>query len=431
MKGKISLVYDYKDKNGNLLPNGLAHKYHDIYYEQAISKQFNVLTRFIQNEENIRGWFPILLKESSFDVEEIHIDNLGFNDNYIYVIEPNHDDWSLVLENCFGNMSAKALELIKNEKVKFVFYYAYEAFPLHQCQFLSLIERSLGQLGLSPKQFHFIFGDCELYENLRHYYEKESPNPFYGFKIQYDKSFTFNHFEFEQRYWSSKQKKPEHKVKKDYYFLSLNGAGREHRQVFLSELDRLQLMHKGLVSYLDKFRINPNPEEWFIDNAQLLHWKKFKLTKKILDTDEDFNEDHNRYSDDSLYSKTCFSVVTETWPHGDSFFLTEKSFKPIANGHPFIIFGAPGSLKYLQKLGYQTFPDFFDETYDEKPQKERLKNIVNQIYKICQLDIKTVENNYRKVEDKIKFNQSLFYNKKITKEIDQLLDNILKKNYNL
>ncbi len=48
-----------------------------------------------------------------------------------------------------------------------------------------------------------------------------------------------------------------------------------------------------------------------------------------------------------------------------SIFLSEKTFKPIACSHPFQILGAKGSLKELRKLGYLTFENLFDESYDE------------------------------------------------------------------
>ena len=32
--------------------------------------------------------------------------------------------------------------------------------------------------------------------------------------------------------------------------------------------------------------------------------------------------------------------------------------------HPFIILGCPYTLRYLRGLGFKTFPEFFDESYD-------------------------------------------------------------------
>jgi hypothetical protein len=44
--------------------------------------------------------------------------------------------------------------------------------------------------------------------------------------------------------------------------------------------------------------------------------------------------------------------------------LTEKSFKPIALGMPFILSATAGSLAYLRSYGFKTFDAFWDESYD-------------------------------------------------------------------
>lgn len=86
-----------------------------------------------------------------------------------------------------------------------------------------------------------------------------------------------------------------------------------------------------------------------------------------------------RYYDARWYDDTWFSIVAEsyvdqynsgTWganrtPYlGPWPFITEKTFKPIALQHPFMIFGHSGTLARLHELGFETFPEMFDESYD-------------------------------------------------------------------
>ena len=47
-------------------------------------------------------------------------------------------------------------------------------------------------------------------------------------------------------------------------------------------------------------------------------------------------------------------------------FLSLISFKGIATKRPFIILGAPGTIKYLQDLGFRTFNQWWDESYDSE-----------------------------------------------------------------
>lgn len=59
-------------------------------------------------------------------------------------------------------------------------------------------------------------------------------------------------------------------------------------------------------------------------------------------------------------------VPTETVFFGDRQHLTEKTFKPIALGMPFILVAAARSLEYLRSYGFLTFGDIWDESYDHE-----------------------------------------------------------------
>lgn len=79
------------------------------------------------------------------------------------------------------------------------------------------------------------------------------------------------------------------------------------------------------------------------------------------------------------YNHTYYSLVIETCQKLP-IFITEKTFKPIMYGHPFMIFGAPSTLRYLRELGFKTFPELFDESYDDELDlKKRAKKIIDQI----------------------------------------------------
>lgn len=44
--------------------------------------------------------------------------------------------------------------------------------------------------------------------------------------------------------------------------------------------------------------------------------------------------------------------------------ISEKIFKPIAFLQPFLVFGQPGTLEYMKDMGYKTFGNWWDESYD-------------------------------------------------------------------
>lgn len=87
----------------------------------------------------------------------------------------------------------------------------------------------------------------------------------------------------------------------------------------------------------------------------------------------------------SLFDESAESLlylVTETVATGRRHHLTEKTFKPIAMGMPFIIVGTQGSLRYLRSYGFRTFGDLWDESYDDEPDDSRR---IEKIAKVLEL----------------------------------------------
>jgi hypothetical protein len=68
------------------------------------------------------------------------------------------------------------------------------------------------------------------------------------------------------------------------------------------------------------------------------------------------------------FQNSYVQIVFETFfdvdqSHGT--FLTEKVFKPIKHGQPFILVGPAGALEQLRQLGYKTFDNVIDPSYDK------------------------------------------------------------------
>ena len=67
------------------------------------------------------------------------------------------------------------------------------------------------------------------------------------------------------------------------------------------------------------------------------------------------------------YDSTACSIILETHFDADGSggsFLTEKTFKCLKHGHPFVVFAPAGSLQALRTMGYRTFDRVIDPTYD-------------------------------------------------------------------
>lgn len=83
-----------------------------------------------------------------------------------------------------------------------------------------------------------------------------------------------------------------------------------------------------------------------------------------------------------VYDNSQLSFIAETWVRCKSTFLTEKTFRPLINKHPFIMVGPENILQHLRKLGFITFNSIIDESYDEIPNVyERIDFAVDQAKK--------------------------------------------------
>lgn len=93
----------------------------------------------------------------------------------------------------------------------------------------------------------------------------------------------------------------------------------------------------------------------------------------------------NTFNEQIMLDTWCSVVSESLFSDADTdstCFISEKTFKPIACHHPFMILGGKGSLKRLRDMGYRTFSPFIDETYDTLPTFERMNAIVAEMKRI-------------------------------------------------
>ena len=115
----------------------------------------------------------------------------------------------------------------------------------------------------------------------------------------------------------------------------------------------------------------------------------------------------------SLFDESAESLlylVTETVAAGRRQHLTEKTFKPIALGMPFVIVGTQGCLKYLRSYGFKTFGDFWDESYDDEPNDHlRIEKIAHTLKKLDMLETKHKNDILHSAKEVIEHNWNHFY----------------------
>ncbi len=105
------------------------------------------------------------------------------------------------------------------------------------------------------------------------------------------------------------------------------------------------------------------------------------------------------------YDRSWFTVVTESHVSDRLHRITEKPLKPILNFHPFLVLGCVGSLRLLRAYGFETFPQMFDERYDETTRlRKRFDNVVEQTRRLCLASDATLAELDRQVAPTVVFN---------------------------
>jgi muramidase (phage lysozyme) len=109
-------------------------------------------------------------------------------------------------------------------------------------------------------------------------------------------------------------------------------------------------------------------------------------------------------------AESLLYLVTETVATGRRHHLTEKTFKPIAMGMPFVIVGTKGSLEYLRSYGFRTFEGIWDESYDSAEDDVRIARIASLLRSLNELSPGDKQHLFDQARKVIEHNWNHFYN---------------------
>lgn len=113
-----------------------------------------------------------------------------------------------------------------------------------------------------------------------------------------------------------------------------------------------------------------------------------------------------------FYNDFFIDVVAETYTDGLTFFVTEKTIRPMLALTPFVVFGPQGFLSNLQaRHGFKTFNKWWDESYDHFSGYERVKKMYEVIDYLDALSVKEKNDMYTDMQEVLDFNFQLVYEK--------------------
>ena len=231
-----------------------------------------------------------------------------------------------------------------------------------------------------------------------------------------------------KKYWDSKFKQ-RLKFNKKKNLIILNRRHNKERYLissFLSKFDNVNLSYtliRGPKSAFDKsIKINLDDKYFNKDLQDIIKnhnipiynfLKKLPIYLDKLNDKNDVNWGNKNKDIDLFYDESYFFISIETnYENKISTIqqISEKTYKPIINKMPFLIWTTTGGiLKYLKSLGFKTFDDFIDESYDDehKSYTERLTIFLNELEKISKMDKKDIVKIYKSIIPLIEYNFNL------------------------
>ena len=194
---------------------------------------------------------------------------------------------------------------------------------------------------------------------------------------------------------------------KKFTFLCLNRKDRPHRVDFYNFIKTHNLLQNSLFTMIEpQFLPTCNLPDGYDDYGNNENFSVQYGGTKVMRQNWPF-----AHLNPILYKDTYFSVILETHCYESEYtYITEKVFKSILIGHPFMVLSNHNYYKNLKELGYKTFDGLIDESFDEIADNnqrflkfaESLKNLVesdlNEFLKkakpICEHNRKTLLSNF-------------------------------------
>jgi len=209
-----------------------------------------------------------------------------------------------------------------------------------------------------------------------------------------------------------------------WFFSCVSRFSRPHRILFY-----LTVQNKNIWPHL-LFRLgnqNPWPRS---DDVELTAHENQTWTKQSIKFDT--NNFPNTFKqvrsiDDEPYIDAYVNIVLETTCNSDAH-TTEKTWKPIAAGQLFLIYGNQHTIKLLRQQGVDTFDDYINhDLYDSEPDaRRRCDLVIAAAERLAQQDISKIwhDTHQRRLINQEKFWKGHF----ITPHFYQLQNTILYKN---
>jgi hypothetical protein len=200
---------------------------------------------------------------------------------------------------------------------------------------------------------------------------------------------------------------------KPKYFDALLGSPKPHREFVSNAVKEHNLQDKFIITYggqwsdtefyAKDYFIYENGTEIIDNSPGTMGWARYHKQQchlsQIIPVD--------------VFNNTAYSIVAETDFDNTLSFYSEKTAKPMIYKRLFVAFSGYKFLYNLKKLGFKTFDNVIDESYDLiVDETQRLNAAFDQVKYLCSVPQETI---FPKIKDTLEHNYELMMNTDWTK----------------
>jgi hypothetical protein len=409
-----------------------------LYYQTEVgipnSIPYHLRNSETKNFGSVRPYFITeICKYLSIPFKEVNKQTWQGETAY-YHIEIDWIDPAMIYQNIFAWIDKDTLDIIKNldRDLRLLLWFPNEGFSLSMPRFIDIIDFCIKDLNIPANKVYFVFGDINITQNYELWKNQMSLEPInvYGFDcfetLYRNECRMILNSKYKNSFISEEQFNNNKEVTRVKRFVFKNANPREHRLFFATELFRKDLLKQSYFSWINRYH-KPSPSintvskfnlDPAISNDIFLKMQEFlNNAPYILDFDANTIGEwlNQRLLIPEHYLNSYFTFVTETTFEDCSkenvLFVTEKVYQPILQFHPFIVSAGTGFLDHMRQHGYETFPELFDESYDQESNlKLRTKIILDNIERVCNMPVEELHKIYYSdnFQNKLVKNRNLF-----------------------
>jgi hypothetical protein len=292
----------------------------------------------------------------------------------------------------FQYIKPKYLELLKSNQAYFIFDASTEGFsPLHDEPFFDLLYHNCNLYKIKPDQIIFVSSNLRDEQNIKTYTKENNLEPINVFSfVSFEQVLTIddkNSLEDCEKHYNQSLENC-FKNHQSSYFSALSRVNRPWRSYGQAVLNSSSIRNRALISHskADENHLN------FLQTTGLSTKtiKQFKKNLPLVVDRKDFKKNWAVMTPyRNIHDQTIFQLVNETHVEdfdSTSLFYSEKTFRPISLFQPFLIWGQRGANKFLKKLGYHTYDEWFDLSFDnEKDPITRYNKLLETLIETCRI----------------------------------------------